>query len=107
MNRAAKQRALFVCCLLAAVFTAFSAKLKRRKISEATGEALASRYIVLKKDVPEANAVEIAEAMSAAKQRGIFFEPDSIRRYPNNALLSHVIGFTNSDNVGADGIERT
>jgi cell division protein FtsI (penicillin-binding protein 3)/stage V sporulation protein D (sporulation-specific penicillin-binding protein) len=188
MNRAAKQRALFVCCLLAAVFTVFSAKLiqlqvsehavyvrddashkeikqpiyarrgmitdvnyeslaqneptrrvladgslikdhstvaeilagplgrkksdlieklKRTKISETTGVAIPSRYIVLQKDVPETNAEQIADAMNEQKQRGIFFEPDSIRRYPNNALLAHVIGYTDGANSGVDGIEKT
>lgn len=192
MNRAAKQRALFVCSLLAGVFTVFSAKLielqvaehgeyvrneadkhvtkqmiyarrgtitdvhgeplaqneptrrviadgkliensgtvaallaaplemtrpgqkaellkklERRQFSEVAGADIASRYIVLKKDVPEANAAQIANAMTAAKQHGIFFEPDSIRRYPNNSLLSHVIGYTNGENNGVDGIERT
>ena len=192
MNRAAKQRALFVCSLLAGVFTVFSArliklqvadhadyvrneadkhvtrqiiyarrgtitdvngeplaqneptrrviadgkliqqpaavaellagplewtkpeqkaellkKLQRRQFSEVAGTDIASRYIVLKKDVPERNASQIANDMAAAKQHGIFFEPDSIRRYPNNSLLSHVIGFTNGENIGADGIEST
>jgi cell division protein FtsI/penicillin-binding protein 2 len=82
-------------------------KLKRTKYSESTGLTSPCRYIVLKKDVPETNAEQIADAVTAAKQRGIFFEPDSIRRYPNNALLAHVIGFTNGANQGVDGIERT
>ena len=36
---------------------------------------------------------------------GIHMEPDSKRTYPYSSLAAQVIGFTNSSNVGAEGIE--
>ena len=82
-------------------------KLRRRVFSEAIGKEMPCRYIVLKKDVPAARAEEIANAVETAKIRGIFSEQDSMRRYPNGSLLCHVIGYTNGENAGVDGIERT
>ncbi|HYR58522.1 MAG TPA: penicillin-binding protein 2, partial [Chthoniobacteraceae bacterium] len=35
------------------------------------------------------------------------FDQDFIRVYPNGPLLCHVLGFTNSENAGMDGVERT
>ncbi len=82
-------------------------KIKRRYYSEAAGGEMPHHYIVLKKDVPEADAVRMKEEMAAANQTGIFYEQDSKRRYPNGSLLCHVIGFTSPDNIGQAGIEQT
>ena len=38
--------------------------------------------------------------------RGIWFEEEYRRYYPNSSLASHVIGFTTSDNQGLYGLER-
>ncbi|MDB6156260.1 MAG: spoVD 1 [Chthoniobacteraceae bacterium] len=65
-----------------------------------------SRYIVLKKKVPESVASEITLALSENKLRGIHFEPDSERRYPNGEMLCHVVGYVNNYNTGVEGIER-
>ncbi|MGC4073406.1 MAG: hypothetical protein QM760_12990 [Nibricoccus sp.] len=35
------------------------------------------------------------------------FEQDFVRVYPNGQLLCHVLGFTNNENSGIDGMERT
>jgi stage V sporulation protein D (sporulation-specific penicillin-binding protein) len=37
---------------------------------------------------------------------GIYIDEDSKRFYPNANLAAHVIGFTNIDNDGLDGVER-
>lgn len=66
-----------------------------------------ARYIVVKKKVPESVAAFIAEQLAARKLRGIRFEPDSERIYPNGSMLSHVIGYVNSENEGVEGIERS
>ena len=39
--------------------------------------------------------------------RGISFEQEATRVYPNEQLLCHILGYVNGDNVGVDGIERT
>src|SRR5690606_23768649 len=42
-----------------------------------------------------------------AKQRGIFFEQDFRRIYPNGPMLSHVVGYVNSENRGVAGVEQS
>src|SRR4029079_18426587 len=39
--------------------------------------------------------------------RGISFEQDNARVYPNGSMLCHVIGFVNGDHIGVEGIERS
>jgi len=65
------------------------------------------RYIVLKRDVSEAAANQIKEALRIANLGGIFFEQDFVRTYPNGPLLSQVVGFVDHEHKGALGIERT
>jgi len=38
--------------------------------------------------------------------RGVWFEEEFKRYYPNSSLASHIIGFTTSDNQGLYGLER-
>ncbi len=78
----------------------------KRQITNESGARVPCRYIVLKKEVPEAVAQQISAAMAAAKQKGIFFEQDFHRTYPNGQMLSHVVGYTNSENQGVAGIEQ-
>jgi cell division protein FtsI (penicillin-binding protein 3)/stage V sporulation protein D (sporulation-specific penicillin-binding protein) len=82
-------------------------KLQRTVFSDALGRQAPCRYIVLKKDVPEMVAAKISEALAAVKQRGIFFEQDFRRIYPNGQMLSHVVGYTNRENKGVAGIEQS
>ncbi len=63
------------------------------------------RYVVLKKDVPEALALELENRLSVRSIRGITFLPDAERVYPNGALACHVVGFTDGDHKGVAGIE--
>ncbi len=81
-------------------------KLQRKYFSKRAGMELPSQYIVLKKNVPELVATAIQDKMAEAKLRGIFFEQDSIRVYPNAGMLCHVLGFLNHANRGVEGIER-
>ena len=65
------------------------------------------RYIVLKREVPEAIAVALREKLRAQNLRGIYFERDSTRIYPNGSMLCHVIGFTDFDHRGIQGVESS
>ena len=38
--------------------------------------------------------------------RGVWFEEEFKRYYPNSSLASHIVGFTTSDNQGLSGLER-
>ena len=65
------------------------------------------RYIVLKREVPVAVATALREKLRAQNLRGIYFERDSTRIYPNGTMLCHVIGFTDFDHRGIQGIESS
>jgi cell division protein FtsI/penicillin-binding protein 2 len=66
-----------------------------------------SKHIVLKSEIPEQSAAKIRESLSAANLRGIYFDQDFVRVYPNGQMLSQVIGFVDHDHKGTMGIERT
>jgi cell division protein FtsI (penicillin-binding protein 3)/stage V sporulation protein D (sporulation-specific penicillin-binding protein) len=65
------------------------------------------RYIIVKREVPEAQAAALREKLHAADLRGIYFEHDATRVYPNGSMLCHVIGFTDFDHRGIQGVEAS
>lgn len=65
------------------------------------------RYIVVKREVPAAVAEALRAKLRAQGLRGIYFEQDSTRVYPNGPMLCHVVGFTDFDHRGVDGVEAT
>lgn len=81
-------------------------KLSTQRESKTENKKVPSQYIVLKTKVPESVAAEIRTGLLAQKLRGVRFEPDSERVYPNGQMLCHVVGYVNSDNTGVEGIER-
>src|SRR5207247_1055797 len=65
------------------------------------------RYIVIKREVPEHTANALREKLRAGNLRGIYFEHDATRIYPNGSMLCHVIGFTDFDHRGIQGVEAS
>lgn len=65
------------------------------------------RYIVLQREVPDSITTALKSKLGAQKLRGIEFEPDSKRVYPNGPMLCHVIGFTDFDHKGIQGAEAS
>ena len=65
------------------------------------------RYIIIKREVPEAQAGGLREKLRAANLRGIYLEHDATRVYPNGSMLCHVIGFTDFDHRGIQGVEAS
>jgi cell division protein FtsI (penicillin-binding protein 3)/stage V sporulation protein D (sporulation-specific penicillin-binding protein) len=65
------------------------------------------RYIVLKREVPEGVADRLREKLRAQNLHGVFFEHDAARIYPNGSMLCHVIGFTDFDHRGIQGVEAS
>ena len=63
--------------------------------------------MVLKKGM-EFDAVQAFKKLQADNKniKGVWFELEYKRVYPNNSLASHVIGYTNAGNVGTYGIEQ-
>src|SRR5207302_2219972 len=65
------------------------------------------RYIVIKREVPEHTANALREKLRAGNLRGIYFEHDATRIYPNGSMLCHVIGFTDFDHRAIQGVEAS
>lgn len=65
------------------------------------------RHIVLRHKVPDDVADRLEESLRIEGLRGIRFEEEDIRIYPNDTMLSHVIGFINHEMVGVQGVERS
>ncbi len=65
------------------------------------------RYIVVKREVPENLAIVLRDKLRAENIRGIYFERDSARIYPNASMLCHVIGFTDFEHHGIQGVESS
>jgi cell division protein FtsI (penicillin-binding protein 3) len=49
---------------------------------------------------------EPAEALKALKIKGVYSMQEQVRRYPNGALASHVVGFVDLDSKGLAGVEQ-
>ncbi len=77
--------------------------------AEQLAEKLSSerRYIVIKREVPESLARALREKLRARNLRGIYFEHDTTRIYPNGSMLCHVIGFTDFEHQGVQGVEAS
>ena len=65
------------------------------------------KYIVLKRMVPDEVAVALQKELQERKLRGIYLENDSIRTYPNGAMLGHILGYLNHERNGVQGVECT
>jgi len=61
------------------------------------------RFVYLKRQVSPAQA----EYIKQLKIPGIYLKPSSRRYYPTGEVTSHVVGFTNIDDKGQNGIEKT
>lgn len=58
-------------------------------------------FVYLKRQVP----LEIAEQIRSLKLPGIHQQAEMRRFYPEGDLAAHIVGFTNSDDKGIEGVE--
>lgn len=65
------------------------------------------RYIVIQRQVAENVATALREQLRAQNVRGVYFEHDSARVYPNGSMLCHAIGFTDFEHHGIQGVEAS
>lgn len=65
-----------------------------------------SRYEWIQRRVSKETGDEVRKWIVDSKIQGIYVDEDSMRFYPNRNLAAHVLGFTNIDNQGIDGVER-
>ena len=77
--------------------------------TDALVEKLSSerRYIVIKRGLSESLAGTLREKLRANNLRGIYFQHDASRIYPNGSMLCHVIGFTDFERHGIQGVEAS
>jgi stage V sporulation protein D (sporulation-specific penicillin-binding protein) len=78
-------------------------KISQSEIAEKLGGD--RRYVVLKRELSETAAGALREKLRAQNLRGIYFERDSTRSYPNGSMLCHVVGFTDFNHHGIQGVE--
>lgn len=64
-------------------------------------------YIVIQHTVPESVVASLKAKLGAQNLRGVDFEPEPMRIYPNGSMLCHVIGFTDIDYHGIEGVEAS
>ena len=58
-------------------------------------------FIYLKRQLPK----EVADQIAALGIKGLSFQKESKRHYPMGNLFAHVLGFTNIDGKGQEGLE--
>ena len=63
--------------------------------------SLDKKFVWIKRKISPAEA----DALKALKIRGLAFEKDVVRFYPDRTLAAQVIGFTGSDSKGLEGLE--
>ena len=63
------------------------------------------RYKMLKRRQDRAVCDAVRELIAEEKLVGVHLEPDSMRYYPNHSVASQLLGFTNTENVGSEGLE--
>lgn len=65
----------------------------------------AKPYIVVARGVDAATKDAIEQDVAAAKLRGMIYEREPRREYPNENMLGHVLGFLNREGDGVQGVE--
>ncbi len=63
------------------------------------------RYKVLKRRQGLEVCNQVRAFLNENDITGVYLEQDSLRYYPNGSVASQLLGFTNSDNVGSEGLE--
>lgn len=63
------------------------------------------RYKVLRRKQPKETCDAVRQFVSDNGIVGVHLEPDSLRYYPNHELASQLLGFTNVENKGSEGLE--
>ncbi|MCI8525866.1 MAG: PASTA domain-containing protein [Oscillospiraceae bacterium] len=64
------------------------------------------RYKVVKRKIEGELSEKVREFINENDIQGVYLEPDTRRSYPYGPLCAQVLGFTRSDNVGAEGLEE-
>ncbi|MDH3529508.1 MAG: penicillin-binding protein 2, partial [Acidobacteriota bacterium] len=78
------------------------------------GKAGDRRFVWLAREIDDEKVVEIREKLFETEDetgetlgRGLFWVGEQKRDYPHGTLAAHVIGFSNADDIGQAGIEKS
>ncbi len=63
------------------------------------------RYKMIKRRQSQEVCDQVRAYISENKIIGVHLEPDSMRYYPYGTLAAQLLGFTNTENVGSEGLE--
>lgn len=75
--------------------------LSKAKIDKATNKASGRQFVYLKRRVNP----DLAKQAKALNIAGLHFEREFKRFYPSGEVSAHLLGFTNIDDVGQEGLE--
>ncbi len=78
-----------------------SLEMKKTKLEELINQRIGREFVYLKRHITP----ELAEKVLALKIPGVASQREFHRYYPMGEVASHVIGFTNIDDKGQEGIE--
>ena len=94
------------------------AKENKEKIAKDLSEILEGDYdsilakinktvslVTIETNIPEETATKLSNYILENDLKGIYVDESTNRIYPNNTLLSHVLGFTGTDDQGLYGLE--
>ena len=85
-------------------------ELDEAKLRSILSEKKDSSYVPLLRQLSKEETAAFREIQEdkerGARIKGVWFEDSYIRRYPNNSLACHVIGYTVTGNQGQTGIEE-
>jgi cell division protein FtsI (penicillin-binding protein 3)/stage V sporulation protein D (sporulation-specific penicillin-binding protein) len=62
-------------------------------------------YTVIRRRVPAEKIEKLKSELAAAGLRGVHYEYEPIRNYPNDSMLAHVVGFMDHESKGIQGVE--
>lgn len=77
-------------------------KLPEKKMAARLNKKSNRRFVFLKRRVNP----DLAEKVKAMKVTGIHFDKEFKRFYPAGEVSGHLLGFTNVDDIGQEGMER-
>ena len=64
-----------------------------------------SQYEVIARNITLDQSADVRQFRQYHRFRGIYFEPSTVRSFPNNHLASHIIGIVGDENTGLEGVE--
>jgi len=74
----------------------------RKTLQNKMEKAADKAYLVVQRRIDE----KMEKAVNGLNLKGVSFEAESVRSYPNNDLACHVLGFVNMNGDGSAGIEQ-